>query len=44
MITHEMKVIEQICTQVAVIDGGNIIETGNVKDVFYDHNQRLQSN
>ena len=34
MITHEMKVIEQICTQVAVIDGGNIIETGNVKDVF----------
>lgn len=34
IITHEMKVIEQICHRVAVIDHGRIVEEGNVKDVF----------
>ncbi len=34
VITHEMKVIEQICDKVAVIDKGLIAEEGDVKDVF----------
>lgn len=34
IITHEMKVIEQICHRVAVIDHSNIVEIGNVKEVF----------
>lgn len=34
LITHEMEVIERICDRVAVIDHGNIIEQGNVLDVF----------
>jgi D-methionine transport system ATP-binding protein len=34
VITHEMKVVEQICTKVAVLDGGAVAETGYVKDVF----------
>ena len=34
IITHEMKVVEQICSKVAVLDGGKIVETGYVKDVF----------
>ena len=34
IITHEMKVIEQICNRVAVIDQSRIVETGYVKDVF----------
>ena len=34
VITHEMKVIEQICDKVAVIDKGKIVEQGEVKDVF----------
>ena len=34
IITHEMKVIEQICNRVAVIDQSRIVETGFVKDVF----------
>lgn len=34
MITHEMKVITEICDVVAVIDDGNIIEIGTVVDVF----------
>lgn len=34
VITHEMKVIEQICHQVAVIDKSKIVEMGRVSDVF----------
>lgn len=34
IITHEMKVIEQICNMVAVIDHSNIVEVGAVKEVF----------
>lgn len=34
IITHEMKVIEQICNRVAVIDKSEIVETGEVKEVF----------
>lgn len=34
MITHEMKVISEICDSVAVIEQGKIIEEGLVIDVF----------
>jgi len=34
VITHEMRVVEQICNRVAVLDGGSVAETGLVKDVF----------
>lgn len=34
MITHEMKVISEICDSVAVIENGQIIEEGLVIDVF----------
>lgn len=34
VITHEMKVVEQICDHVAVLDRGNVVENGLVKDVF----------
>ena len=34
VITHEMKVIQQICDRVAVIDQSRIAEEGLVKDVF----------
>lgn len=34
VITHEMKVVEQICNRVAVLDRGYVAETGNVRDVF----------
>lgn len=34
VITHEMRVIEQICNKVAVIDSSHIVEEGPVKDVF----------
>lgn len=34
VITHEMKVIDQICDRVAVIDNSRIAEEGKVSDVF----------
>ncbi|MBQ4096525.1 MAG: ATP-binding cassette domain-containing protein [Clostridia bacterium] len=34
VITHEMKVVEQICNKVAVLDNGSVVEIGLVKDVF----------
>lgn len=36
IITHEMKVIESICTKVAVIDQSHIVEEGLVSDIFAD--------
>ena len=35
VITHEMSVIEKICSHVAIIAGGKIAETGPVEEVFY---------
>lgn len=34
VITHEMKVVEQVCNRVAVMSDGRIEEIGTVKDVF----------
>ena len=34
VITHEMKVIDQICDRVAVIDHSHIAEEGKVSEVF----------
>ncbi len=34
VITHEMKVVEQICNKVAVLDRGRVAEVGDVKEVF----------
>ena len=34
VITHEMKVIEEICSRVAILDHGRLAETGTVEEVF----------
>lgn len=34
VITHEMAVIRQICTHVAILDGGSVAEEGSVDEVF----------
>ncbi|MDQ0736143.1 methionine ABC transporter ATP-binding protein [Arthrobacter agilis] len=36
VITHEMDVIQTLATKVAVMDGGRIVEEGDVFDVFSD--------
>lgn len=34
IITHEMSIIQKVCNRVAVMENGEIIEQGNVVDVF----------
>ena len=34
LITHEMAVIRQICSRVAILDGGEVVEEGDVNEVF----------
>ena len=34
IITHEMRVIEETCDEVAVLERGHIVEQGRVKEVF----------
>jgi len=34
VITHEMDVIKQLCKDVAVIENGEIVESGNVEEIF----------
>ncbi|MBO4651557.1 MAG: ATP-binding cassette domain-containing protein [Clostridiales bacterium] len=36
IITHEMSVVEKICNRVAIIDEGNLVEVGDVTEVFRD--------
>ena len=34
VITHEMRVIEEICSHVAILDHGDLVESGTVEEVF----------
>ena len=34
VITHQMRVIEEICSRVAILDGGVVAEQGKVEDIF----------
>ena len=34
VITHEMAVVREICSRVAVLDHGNLVEEGTVEEVF----------
>ncbi|MDX8288689.1 methionine ABC transporter ATP-binding protein [Metabacillus indicus] len=44
MITHEMSVIREVCDTVAVIEGGKIIESGSVFEVFSNPKTKTASN
>mgnify|MGYP001064267297 FL=1 len=41
LITHEMHVIRKICHRVAVMEGGRVVETGPVIDVFKQPEQDI---
>lgn len=34
IITHEMAVVEEICTHVAILEHGRMVESGTVEDIF----------
>jgi D-methionine transport system ATP-binding protein len=36
VITHEMRVVEEICDRVAVLNSGELAEIGPVKEVFHN--------
>ena len=36
LITHQMSVVEEICSRVAILDGGMVVEEGEVDSVFAD--------
>ena len=44
LITHEMDVIKSICDQVAVLDHGELIETGPVESIFANPQQTTTKN
>lgn len=41
LITHEMHVIQKICHRVAVMEGGAVVELGDVLDVFQSPKQEI---
>lgn len=41
VITHEMKVVEQICDKVAVVHNGEVVESGDVKEIFLKPQSRV---
>ena len=44
VITHEMKVVEQICDKVAVVHNGVVVEAGDVKDIFLKPKSEVTQN
>lgn len=34
VVTHEMSVVQEICDRVAILDNGNLVETGKVDEIF----------
>jgi D-methionine transport system ATP-binding protein len=41
LITHEMDVVRRVCDRVAVLDSGQVVETGGVIDVFLDAQHKI---
>lgn len=41
LITHEMEVIQQICHRIGVMENGQVVEVGNVYDIFSNPQKSL---
>ena len=44
IITHEMRIVKEICNKVAVMDSGVVVETGDVVEVFAHPKQEITRN
>ncbi len=44
LITHEMAVVKEICTHVAVMDSGRVVEQGDVYTVFANPQMQITKN
>lgn len=44
VITHQMSVVQEICNRVAILENGEVVEEGNVSDVFANPKARATRN
>ena len=42
MVTHQMEVIKQICSRVAMMEGGKVLEIGDTEELFLQNSKNLQ--
>ena len=42
MVTHQMEVIKQICTKVAIMEHGEVLEIGHTEEVFLQNTKGLR--
>ncbi len=40
VVTHEMNVIREICSRVAILENGRVVEQGSVRDLFFNPRSR----
>lgn len=42
MVTHQMEVIKQICSRVAIMEQGEVLEIGDTEELFLQNSKNLQ--
>lgn len=42
MVTHQMEVIKQICTRIAIMEGGEVLEVGDTEEIFLKNTKGLR--
>ena len=42
MVTHQMEVIKQICSRVAIMEHGEVLEIGETEELFLQNSKNLQ--
>ena len=43
IVTHQMKVVKEICQRIAIMKDGKILDIGNTKDLFLSNNEALKT-
>ena len=43
VVTHQMEVVKQICTKVAVMEGGKVLEIEDTEDLFLNNTEGLKA-
>lgn len=42
IVTHQMEVIKQVCSRVAIMEGGKVLEIGDTEELFLHNSKNLQ--
>lgn len=42
MVTHQMEVIKQICSRLAIMENGKVLEIGDTEEIFLQNNRSLR--